>query len=156
MAECILESSFLTWNSIPCNLDENGQNVVFTWSSEGQAKLTIAGQERRFHLIGTGGEKFDAGPDYLDWKTGNYFDCYAHVNLRDDDGDKIVLNSIKIDNQDFIMEIAGGTGKWRGTTGELNCALTFIETRKTPGQNPAIHYWCVYAFEGSGKIFPKT
>ena len=152
MTQCVLESSFLTWNSIPCLLDEAGKNVVFTYSGEGQAKLTIGESSHRFHLIVTGGEKFDGGPDYLDWKSGNYYDCYAHVNLRDADDDKIILNSEKIDNQDFIMAVAGGTGKWRGITGELRCALTFVETRKTEGQNPALHYWCVYAFSGEGKL----
>ena len=148
-----LESSFLTWNSIPIMMDGSGKNVVFTYAGEGAAKLTF-GEDRveRVHLTVVGGEKFDAGPDYLDYEKGNYYDCYAHVNLRDNDGDIIVLNSTRINNQEFILAVAGGTGKWDGISGELSAHLIFVETRETPGMNPATHFWCVYAFDGVGDV----
>ncbi|WP_234497560.1 hypothetical protein [Vibrio maritimus] len=148
----VLESSFLTWNSIPVKTTADTKDVVFVYSGEGQAKVDIDGNAHRFHLVCTGGEKFDAGENYLDYLKGNYYDCYAHVNLRDADGDLIIINSGTIDNQDFIMRVAGGTGKWEGIKGKFDAKLTFVEVRKTEGNNPQNHYWCVYAFEGTGDV----
>ena len=143
----------MTWNSIPVALDEKRKDVVFVYAGEGGAKLTLGDNRTvRFHMVAVGGEKFDGGVEYLDYKQGNYYDCYAHVNLRDDDGDFIAINSDRIDNQDFFLKIAGGTGKWAGVSGQLKAKLTFVETRKTPGMNPATHFWCVYALEGDGEI----
>jgi len=152
-----LESSFLTWNSIPVKVDGSGKNVVFTYAGEGAAKLAFGdGRVERVHLTVVGGEKFDAGPDYLDYRKGNYYDCYAHVNLRDGDGDIIILNSDRIDNQEFILAVAGGTGKWDGISGKLDAHLIFVETRETPAMNPAMHFWCVYAFDGTGDVTLPT
>ena len=151
--KCTLESSFLTWNSIPVFVDDGGQNVVFVYTGEGAAKLTFGDDQiKRFHLTTVGGEKFDAGPEYLEYTKGNYYDCYTHVNLRDDDGDIVIFNSNRIDNQEFILEVAGGTGKWQGIDGELRAKLMFLETRETPAINPATRFWCVYAFEGAGEV----
>lgn len=148
-----LESSFLTWNSIPVPTDGTGENVAFVYAGEGQAKLDFEdGRSVRFHLQTVGGEKFNGGPDYLDFRNGDYFDCYTHVLLKDEDGDTIIMKSEKIDNQEFIMGIAGGTGKWNGIGGQYDAKLTFVEVRKTEGENPATHYWCVYAFEGEGNV----
>ena len=145
-------SALVSWNTASVAADLEG-GVVFTYAAEGGAKLEFEKREPvRLNFLCVGGEKFDQGADYLEYKKGNYYDAYSSCQLDEPDGDQILLHTTAIKNQDFSFEVTAGTGKWEGIKGSLELKLTFLKTRETPHHTPTNQFYGTYYLDGAGVI----
>ena len=146
------DAALISWNTASVQADFEG-GVVFTYGADGGAKLAIKGRETAyFNFMCVGGEKFDQGSEYLEYKKGNYYDAYSNCELEDPDGDKVLLHTTAIENQDFFYAITAGSGKWKGIKGKMQLKLHFLKTRATPHHTATNQFYGTYYLNGSGSV----